>query len=129
MLSVSGSYRVFGCLALFHTLMALLTLNIQNSRSFRARCHNNFWPIKILLVIGLIAGSFFIEGIIGIIWLYSPDLILRTVLGRNKKVKCKVRTRSKFEFKIKAIIGQSILKFSKILSSMGFFTNLTRAGE
>ena len=61
MLSVSGSYRVFGCLALFHIIMALLTIKIETSQSFRARCHNHFWPIKIIVVIGLILGSFFIE--------------------------------------------------------------------
>ena len=61
MLSVSGSYRVFGCLALFHLIMALLTLNIETSQSLRARFHNNFWPVKIISVIGLILGSFFLE--------------------------------------------------------------------
>ena len=44
--------------------MSILTIGINNNKSVRAKIHNGFWGFKLLFVIGLACGSFFIPGIL-----------------------------------------------------------------
>ncbi|KAK2498015.1 hypothetical protein MC885_017456 [Smutsia gigantea] len=56
----SAVYRVCFGMACFFFIFCLLTFNINNSKSCRARIHNGFWFFKLLLLGALCSGAFFI---------------------------------------------------------------------
>lgn len=49
LLTVSGSYRIFSSLSLFHLIMSFVTLGIENNQNVRAKIHNGFWLFKVSL--------------------------------------------------------------------------------
>ncbi|XP_063071684.1 serine incorporator 1 [Engraulis encrasicolus] len=53
-------YRVCFGLSVFYLAFALLTINVKNSRDPRAAIHNGFWFFKIVAVIALVTGAFYI---------------------------------------------------------------------
>ena len=53
-------YRVGLAMALFYFLLALITIKVKTSGDPRAKIHNGFWGIKLLVFIGLLVGAFFI---------------------------------------------------------------------
>ncbi|EGD72732.1 hypothetical protein PTSG_04461 [Salpingoeca rosetta] len=55
-----GVYRVLTATAVFHALMALILIGVKSSRDPRAAIHKGFWPVKLLLLIALATGAFFI---------------------------------------------------------------------
>jgi len=53
-------YRISFGLALFHILQSLIMIGVRRSSDCRATIQNGFWLFKLLAVIGLIVGAFFI---------------------------------------------------------------------
>ncbi|XP_064245748.1 serine incorporator 4 isoform X2 [Passer domesticus] len=56
----SAVYRVCFGTACFHLAQAALLLNVRSSSDCRAQLHNGFWLLKLLVLVGLWAISFFI---------------------------------------------------------------------
>ncbi|VDN97334.1 unnamed protein product [Rodentolepis nana] len=54
-------YRMCFSLVIFFFVFFLFTIRVQTSADFRARIHNGFWFFKILAIIGLMVGAFFIR--------------------------------------------------------------------
>ncbi|XP_011878871.1 PREDICTED: serine incorporator 1-like [Vollenhovia emeryi] len=64
-------YRICFIISLFFFLMSVLMIRVRSSRDPRAAIQNGFWAIKYLLIIGGIAGAFFIpERSFGSSWMY-----------------------------------------------------------
>ncbi|CAK8692505.1 serine incorporator 1-like [Clavelina lepadiformis] len=64
-------YRVCFALAGFFALFCLLMICVKSSRDPRAKIHNGFWFFKILILIGITVGAFFIpRGAFGMSWHY-----------------------------------------------------------
>ena len=61
LLAVSGAYRIFLSLSIFHCVLFFATLGVNSNRTRRARIHNGFWAWKVLFLVGLIFGSFLIK--------------------------------------------------------------------
>ena len=55
-----GMMRIFMGVFGYHFLLALLLVKVESSEDARASIQNGLWPIKVLLLIGLIAGSFLV---------------------------------------------------------------------
>ncbi|NWW11959.1 SERC4 protein, partial [Oreocharis arfaki] len=56
----SAVYRVCFGTACFHLAQAALLLNVRSSSDCRAQLHNGFWLLKLMVLVGLWATSFFI---------------------------------------------------------------------
>jgi hypothetical protein len=65
---VLGIDRVFFGVALFHAFLALLMIAVKSSRDPRAIVQNGLWPLKLLAMIGIIVGAFFIPNNFYITW-------------------------------------------------------------
>ena len=65
-----GVYRVFFAVAVFHALLALIMIGVKSSRDVRASLQNGMWAIKLLVLVGLMVGAFFIHNsfYIGACW-------------------------------------------------------------
>ncbi|WAR01056.1 SERIC-like protein [Mya arenaria] len=65
-------YRICAGLVVFNLLLMMLTLCVPNSNQWRGHLHNGYWFFKILLLIGLIVGAFFIPRFsqFSIYWMY-----------------------------------------------------------
>jgi serine incorporator 1/3 len=61
-------HRVNFALGLFHFVMAMLLVGVNNSRDRRAPIQNGFWGPKIIIWIGLIVGSFFLPNTFFEVW-------------------------------------------------------------
>ncbi|KYQ89646.1 hypothetical protein DLAC_09612 [Tieghemostelium lacteum] len=53
-------FRISFGLALYHVLLALILIGVKSSGDGRAKIQDGLWPIKILLLAGLIFAAFFI---------------------------------------------------------------------
>jgi len=56
-------YRVSFSLALFHLFMALMTIGTKRRGDCRVQLQDNFWSIKILVIVGACIGAFFIPNV------------------------------------------------------------------
>lgn len=61
-------HRVNFALGLFHFVMAMLLIGVNNSRDKRAPIQNGFWGPKIIIWLALIVGSFFIPNHFFEVW-------------------------------------------------------------
>lgn len=55
-------YRVCFALAAFFFLFTILMINVKSSRDPRSAIQSGFWFFKILIVVGICVGAFFIKG-------------------------------------------------------------------
>lgn len=55
-------YRINFALAIFFFVFFLLMLNVKTSKDPRAAVHNGFWFFKVVAIIGIMVGSFYIPG-------------------------------------------------------------------
>lgn len=63
-------YRVCFAMAAFFILFAIIMIKVNSSRDPRAKIQNGFWAIKVLLMIGICVGAFFIpRGAFGQAWM------------------------------------------------------------
>ncbi|KAK7460364.1 hypothetical protein BaRGS_00038892 [Batillaria attramentaria] len=63
-------YRVCFAMAAFFVLFAIIMIKVNSSKDPRAKIQNGFWAIKILMLIGLCVGAFFIpRGAFGQAWM------------------------------------------------------------
>jgi hypothetical protein len=53
-------YRIMAGVSIFHAVMALLLIGVQNTSDARARLQNDAWCLKLLLYFGLIVAMFFV---------------------------------------------------------------------
>ncbi|KAH3839157.1 serine incorporator 5-like [Dreissena polymorpha] len=53
-------YRICAGLVAFHLILMVVTICVPNSNHWRGHIHNGYWLFKIILLIGLCAGAFFI---------------------------------------------------------------------
>ncbi|CAF0849838.1 unnamed protein product [Adineta ricciae] len=53
-------YRLSFGMTIFFFILSLLMINVKSSKDFRAKIQNGFWGFKLLALIGLIVGAFFI---------------------------------------------------------------------
>ncbi|CAH2302902.1 serine incorporator 3 [Pelobates cultripes] len=53
-------YRVGFAMSVFFFLFSLLMFNVKTSRDPRAAIHNGFWFFKILIIVGIMVGAFYI---------------------------------------------------------------------
>ncbi|XP_070209741.1 serine incorporator 1-like [Littorina saxatilis] len=64
-------YRVCFAMAAFFFLLALIMIKVNSSKDPRAKIQNGFWGLKILALIGICVGAFFIpRGDFGQAWMY-----------------------------------------------------------
>ncbi|KAL2090996.1 hypothetical protein ACEWY4_013259 [Coilia grayii] len=62
-------YRVCFAMSVFFLAFSLLMINVKNSRDPRAAVHNGFWFFKVVAIIALVAGAFYIpEGSFTRVW-------------------------------------------------------------
>ncbi|VUZ44279.1 unnamed protein product [Hymenolepis diminuta] len=54
-------YRMCFSLSLFFFVFSILMIKVQTSADFRAALHNGFWFFKIIAIIGIMVGAFFIR--------------------------------------------------------------------
>ncbi|VDD79367.1 unnamed protein product [Mesocestoides corti] len=54
-------YRMCFALSLFFFVFSLIMIEVRSSRDFRSAIHNGFWFFKILAIIGIMVGAFFIH--------------------------------------------------------------------
>ena len=66
-------YRVCFSMSAFFFLFAVLTYSVTSTKEIRARIHNEFWYIKLLLLVIILIGAFYIPSnpLYGKIWMYS----------------------------------------------------------
>lgn len=64
-------YRLSVGLVIFFFIMMLLTPCVPSSNHWRASIQNGYWFFKLLAIIGLCAGAFFIPADFSIYWMYS----------------------------------------------------------
>jgi len=53
-------YRLSFCLAVFHLVMAMITIGVKTRGDCRIQIQDGWWAVKLLLLIGACIGSFFI---------------------------------------------------------------------
>jgi hypothetical protein len=53
-------YRITFSLAIFHIVLAIIMINVRFVKDFRNDIQNSFWTIKLLALIGVTVGAFFI---------------------------------------------------------------------
>ncbi|EGG19994.1 TMS membrane protein [Cavenderia fasciculata] len=53
-------YRLTFGLAVYHILLALILIGVKNTENPRAQIQDGYWPVKIVLLAGIIFASFFI---------------------------------------------------------------------
>lgn len=53
-------YRVCFAMTSFYILLAIICINVKNSQDPRAKLHNGFWGVKLLVFLGLLIGAFYI---------------------------------------------------------------------
>ncbi|XP_062617110.1 serine incorporator 1-like isoform X1 [Saccostrea cucullata] len=64
-------YRICFAMAGFFVLFCLIMINVKSSKDPRSGVQNGFWAIKILVLIAICVGAFFIpRGEFGIAWMY-----------------------------------------------------------
>jgi len=64
-------YRVCFSLTAFFFLMSVLTIRVLTSKDPRAKFHNGFWLVKLLMIVALCIGAFYIpRGEFGNVWYY-----------------------------------------------------------
>lgn len=56
-------YRISFCLAIFHFMLALMTIGTKTRGDCRGHLQDGFWSIKLLLFVGACVGSFFIPNV------------------------------------------------------------------
>ncbi|XP_069106278.1 serine incorporator 3-like isoform X2 [Argopecten irradians] len=63
-------YRICFSLAAFFFLFAIIMINVKSSKDPRAGIQNGFWAIKLLIVVAICVGAFFIpRGEFGQVWM------------------------------------------------------------
>lgn len=55
-----GVYRVLSATAVFHAVMALILIGVKSSRDPRSSIHKGWWPLKLLLLVGIATAFFFV---------------------------------------------------------------------
>lgn len=58
----AGVYRVCFALACFFALLAVIMIKVKSSKDPRSKIQNGFWFFKIIILVGICIGAFFIEG-------------------------------------------------------------------
>ncbi|CAH1254732.1 SERINC5 [Branchiostoma lanceolatum] len=65
-------YRVCFSMAVFFFLLMILMINVKTSQDCRAGIHNGFWFFKLLIIVGICVGAFYIPNveIFQQVWMY-----------------------------------------------------------
>ena len=66
-------YRVMLSMTTFYGIFAIFTIRVTRINSFRARFNNGFWIVKVLILLGITLGTFFIpkKSEFFRIWMYA----------------------------------------------------------
>uniref|UniRef100_A0A0B7AKZ1 Serine incorporator n=1 Tax=Arion vulgaris TaxID=1028688 RepID=A0A0B7AKZ1_9EUPU len=63
-------YRVCFAMAMFFLLFCVIMIRVRSSKDPRAKIQNGFWFFKLLIMVGICVGAFFIpEGSFGEVWM------------------------------------------------------------
>lgn len=68
----SAVYRISFAMSIFYLILSVIMLNVTSTSEFRAKIHNGFWYIKLMVLFGIVVTTFYLPSIslFWRIWMY-----------------------------------------------------------